>query len=53
MFADLFVAALAICQLSGDCQITGDRAANLDLCVALMAISSEACVAQWLERWAQ
>jgi hypothetical protein len=37
----LFIAAWAIFQLSSGCHKIGDRAANLDLCLALMAFSSE------------
>jgi hypothetical protein len=41
-FVCLFWVARAIFQLSGECKhITGDRVANLDLCLALTAFSSE------------
>jgi hypothetical protein len=37
----IFIATRAIFQLSGAVAITGDRAANLDVCLALSAFSSE------------
>jgi hypothetical protein len=37
----LFTDARAICQQFGAVTIAGDKAANLDLCLALMAFSSE------------
>jgi hypothetical protein len=41
LFVCLFGVAQAIFQLSATVTITGDRAANFDLCVAVTAFSSE------------
>jgi hypothetical protein len=51
LFVWLFMAALAIFQLSSAVSIPGDRAANLDLCWALVAFSSEdsfTCHTYWV-----
>jgi hypothetical protein len=41
LYVCLFITARSIFRLYGVCYITGDRAANLDLCLALMGFSSK------------